>query len=88
VVGLRHPLLHLRGKAINALRNDGIAVDVLREDVNEGDRFQVRSPPEVVFSLHTEEVIPLAESISGSGLQAIRLTNIEDIEHLVGLWLN
>lgn len=40
VVGLRHPLLHLRGKAINALRNDGIPVDVLGEDLNDGDRFQ------------------------------------------------
>ena len=29
VVGLRHPLSHLRGKAIRALREAGVAVDVL-----------------------------------------------------------
>lgn len=40
VVGLRHPLLHLRGKAINALRNDGISVEVLGEDVNEKELFE------------------------------------------------
>ncbi|KAK3157954.1 hypothetical protein QOZ80_2AG0130780 [Eleusine coracana subsp. coracana] len=33
VVGLRHPLNHLRGKAIQALRSEGIQVDVVGEDL-------------------------------------------------------
>nr|CAB3449768.1 unnamed protein product [Digitaria exilis] len=33
VVGLRHPLKHLRGKAIKALRSEGIQVDVVGEDL-------------------------------------------------------
>ncbi|KAL6634345.1 hypothetical protein ACP70R_027016 [Stipagrostis hirtigluma subsp. patula] len=33
VVGLRHPLKHLRGKAIQALRSQGIQVDVVGEDL-------------------------------------------------------
>ncbi|XP_031481381.1 riboflavin biosynthesis protein PYRR, chloroplastic [Nymphaea colorata] len=33
VVGLRHPLKHLRGKAIRALRSQGILVDVLGEEL-------------------------------------------------------
>ncbi|TVU30101.1 hypothetical protein EJB05_21708, partial [Eragrostis curvula] len=33
VVGLRHPLKHLRGKAIQALRSEGIQVDVVGEDL-------------------------------------------------------
>lgn len=33
VVGIRHPLPHLRGNAICALRNEGVKVDVLREDL-------------------------------------------------------
>ncbi|KAJ1279089.1 hypothetical protein BS78_04G128800 [Paspalum vaginatum] len=33
VVGLRHPLKHLRGKAIQALRGEGIQVDVVGEDL-------------------------------------------------------
>ncbi|KAK1270968.1 hypothetical protein QJS04_geneDACA004420 [Acorus gramineus] len=33
VVGIRHPLRHLRGKAIFSLRNHGIQVDVLGEDL-------------------------------------------------------
>jgi diaminohydroxyphosphoribosylaminopyrimidine deaminase/5-amino-6-(5-phosphoribosylamino)uracil reductase len=32
-VGLRHPLKHLRGKAIQALRSEGIQVDVVGEDL-------------------------------------------------------
>jgi hypothetical protein len=32
-VGLRHPLKHLRGKAIQALRREGIQVDVVGEDL-------------------------------------------------------
>lgn len=32
-MGLRHPLKHLRGKAIQALRNEGIQVDVVGEDL-------------------------------------------------------
>ncbi|KAL3699032.1 hypothetical protein R1sor_017054 [Riccia sorocarpa] len=40
VVGLRHPLKHLRGKAIQGLRAEGIAVDVLGEDLIEGDQLQ------------------------------------------------
>jgi diaminohydroxyphosphoribosylaminopyrimidine deaminase/5-amino-6-(5-phosphoribosylamino)uracil reductase len=31
VVGLRHPLSHLRGKAVQALRHSGIRVDVAGE---------------------------------------------------------
>ncbi|KAF8659207.1 hypothetical protein HU200_058657 [Digitaria exilis] len=33
VVGLRHPLKHLRGKAIKALRSESIHVDVVGEDL-------------------------------------------------------
>ncbi|KAJ4762369.1 Riboflavin biosynthesis protein RibD [Rhynchospora pubera] len=33
VVGLRHPLHHLRGKAIQSLRSEGIQVHVLAEDL-------------------------------------------------------
>lgn len=33
VVGIRHPLQHLRGKAIRALRSEGLQVDVLGEDI-------------------------------------------------------
>ncbi|CAA7396128.1 unnamed protein product [Spirodela intermedia] len=33
VVGLRHPLPHLRGKAIHILRTDGLQVDILGEDL-------------------------------------------------------
>lgn len=33
VVGIRHPLQHLRGKAINSLRNEGVQVDVLGEEL-------------------------------------------------------
>ncbi|KAK3154098.1 hypothetical protein QOZ80_2BG0185990 [Eleusine coracana subsp. coracana] len=33
VLGLRHPLNHLRGKAIQALRSEGIQVDVVGEDL-------------------------------------------------------
>jgi len=33
VVGLRHPLKHLRGKAIQALQSEGIQVDVVGEDL-------------------------------------------------------
>jgi hypothetical protein len=32
-VGLRHPLKHLRGKAIQALRSEGMQVDVAGEDL-------------------------------------------------------
>ncbi|XP_049392055.1 riboflavin biosynthesis protein PYRR, chloroplastic-like isoform X1 [Solanum stenotomum] len=32
VVGIRHPLQHLRGNAIHALRSEGLQVDVLGED--------------------------------------------------------
>ncbi|XP_008775896.2 riboflavin biosynthesis protein PYRR, chloroplastic [Phoenix dactylifera] len=34
VVGLRHPLEHLRGKAIKSLRSEGVQVDVVGEDLN------------------------------------------------------
>lgn len=33
VVGIRHPLHHLRGKAIQALRSQGVQVDVVGEDL-------------------------------------------------------
>ncbi|CAI9090880.1 OLC1v1025756C1 [Oldenlandia corymbosa var. corymbosa] len=33
VVGIRHPLQHLRGNAIRALRSEGLQVDVLGEDI-------------------------------------------------------
>ncbi|KAK4791033.1 hypothetical protein SAY86_031446 [Trapa natans] len=34
VVGMRHPLQHLRGKAVRALRSQGVHVDVLGEDLH------------------------------------------------------
>ncbi|XP_059665601.1 riboflavin biosynthesis protein PYRR, chloroplastic [Cornus florida] len=33
VVGIRHPLQHLRGNAVRALRSEGLHVDVLGEDI-------------------------------------------------------
>ncbi|GER26542.1 riboflavin-specific deaminase [Striga asiatica] len=33
VIGIRHPLQHLRGKAVRALRGEGVLVDVLGEDI-------------------------------------------------------
>ncbi|KAI7739062.1 hypothetical protein M8C21_005221 [Ambrosia artemisiifolia] len=33
VIGIRHPLQHLRGKAIQTLRTEGLQVDVLGEDI-------------------------------------------------------
>ncbi|KAL0402698.1 UNVERIFIED_CONTAM: Riboflavin biosynthesis protein PYRR, chloroplastic [Sesamum latifolium] len=33
VIGIRHPLQHLRGKAVHALRSEGLLVDVLGEDL-------------------------------------------------------
>ncbi|KAG8380317.1 hypothetical protein BUALT_Bualt06G0003100 [Buddleja alternifolia] len=33
VIGIRHPLQHLRGKAVRALRSEGLLVDVLGEDL-------------------------------------------------------
>ncbi|XP_020243908.1 riboflavin biosynthesis protein PYRR, chloroplastic isoform X1 [Asparagus officinalis] len=33
VVGMRHPLQHLRGEAIRSLRSEGVQVDVLGEDL-------------------------------------------------------
>ncbi|WOL12813.1 riboflavin biosynthesis protein PYRR, chloroplastic isoform X1 [Canna indica] len=33
VMGLRHPLQHLRGKAIQSLRSEGVQVDILGEDL-------------------------------------------------------
>ncbi|KAI3694255.1 hypothetical protein L1987_77218 [Smallanthus sonchifolius] len=33
VIGIRHPLQHLRGKAIQTLRSEGLQVDVLGEDI-------------------------------------------------------
>ncbi|KAH6757857.1 cytidine/deoxycytidylate deaminase family protein [Perilla frutescens var. hirtella] len=33
VIGIRHPLQHLRGKAVRAFRNEGLLVDVLGEDL-------------------------------------------------------
>ena len=33
VIGIRHPLEHLRGSAIQALRSEGVQVDVLGEDL-------------------------------------------------------
>ncbi|XP_008443687.2 riboflavin biosynthesis protein PYRR, chloroplastic-like [Cucumis melo] len=33
VVGMRHPLQHLRGNAVRALRNQGVQVDVIGEDL-------------------------------------------------------
>ncbi|KAF5753940.1 putative riboflavin biosynthesis protein RibD [Helianthus annuus] len=36
VIGMRHPLQHLRGKAIHTLKNEGLQVDVLGEDIRSG----------------------------------------------------
>ncbi|KAL9297054.1 hypothetical protein ACSQ67_022950 [Phaseolus vulgaris] len=33
VIGMRHPLQHLRGNAVRALRNQGLHVDILGEDL-------------------------------------------------------
>ncbi|CAN1236127.1 Riboflavin biosynthesis protein PYRR, chloroplastic [Linum grandiflorum] len=33
VVGVRHPLKHLQGRAVRALRSEGLQVDVLGEDL-------------------------------------------------------
>ncbi|GFQ00391.1 riboflavin biosynthesis protein pyrr chloroplastic [Phtheirospermum japonicum] len=33
VIGMRHPLQHLRGKAVHALKGEGLLVDVLGEDI-------------------------------------------------------
>lgn len=33
VIGIRHPSKHLRGRAIQALRSEGVQVDVLGEDL-------------------------------------------------------
>ena len=33
VIGIRHPSKHLRGCAIQALRSEGVQVDVLGEDL-------------------------------------------------------
>ncbi|KAL7148794.1 hypothetical protein ABFS83_06G203300 [Erythranthe nasuta] len=33
VIGIRHPLQHLRGKAVRAFRSEGLLVDVLGEDL-------------------------------------------------------
>ncbi|CAJ1823163.1 unnamed protein product [Sphenostylis stenocarpa] len=33
VIGMRHPLQHLRGNAVRALRNEGLNVDILGEDL-------------------------------------------------------
>jgi len=40
VIGIRHPLNHLRGNAIQALRGEGVQVDVLGEDL-QGDIVEV-----------------------------------------------
>ncbi|XP_038880001.1 riboflavin biosynthesis protein PYRR, chloroplastic-like [Benincasa hispida] len=37
VVGMRHPLQHLRGNAVRALRSQGVQVDVLGEDLKSRD---------------------------------------------------
>ncbi|XP_039118666.1 riboflavin biosynthesis protein PYRR, chloroplastic isoform X3 [Dioscorea cayenensis subsp. rotundata] len=42
VVGIRHPLHHLRGKAIQALRSQGVQVDVVGEDLL-GKAFEVEA---------------------------------------------
>ncbi|KAK1295231.1 hypothetical protein QJS10_CPA16g00560 [Acorus calamus] len=44
VVGIRHPLRHLRGKAIFSLRKQGIQVDVLGEDL-QTQAFEVEGCP-------------------------------------------
>lgn len=48
-MGLRHPLKHLRGKAIKSLRSEGVHVDVLREDLN-GKIFEVMGPFKCITS--------------------------------------
>ena len=40
VIGIRNPLEHMKGKAIQALRSEGIHVDVLGEDLH-GDMVEV-----------------------------------------------
>ncbi|XP_039118668.1 riboflavin biosynthesis protein PYRR, chloroplastic isoform X5 [Dioscorea cayenensis subsp. rotundata] len=49
VVGIRHPLHHLRGKAIQALRSQGVQVDVVGEDLL-GKAFEVHQLQEALKS--------------------------------------
>jgi diaminohydroxyphosphoribosylaminopyrimidine deaminase/5-amino-6-(5-phosphoribosylamino)uracil reductase len=41
VVGLRHPLQHLRGRAIDTLQSSGICVEVGGEELNTEGIFKV-----------------------------------------------
>lgn len=47
VIGMRHPLQHLRGNAVCALRSQGVQVDILGEDLQskviEVQRFHLGS---------------------------------------------
>ena len=45
VVGLRHPLDHFRDKAIYELRNANMKVDILGEDLKDGEGLMVRLKP-------------------------------------------
>ena len=37
VLGIRHPLAHLRGKAVRALRSSGVTVDILEDAGSSAD---------------------------------------------------
>lgn len=52
-MGLRHPLPHLRGKAINILRTDGLQVDVLGEDLK-SKHFEVISKSNNCLAIYQE----------------------------------
>ena len=50
VIGMRHPLLHLRGKAVAALRSAGVQVDVLGDDARVYDSIQdMKNDLDIVF---------------------------------------
>lgn len=48
-MGLRHPLEHLRGKAIRTLRGEGVQVDVLGEEL-QSKKIEV---PDFLFFIFT-----------------------------------
>lgn len=65
VVGLRHPLPHLRGKAIESLQSHGVAVDVLSDEYFE-------SLPSSVDSLFMDGASSSSSSSGGDALGCAR----------------
>lgn len=54
-MGIRHPLQHLRGNAVRALRGHGLQVDVLGEDLKSKtiEVVFLTFPPQFLFYLKT-----------------------------------